>query len=691
MEKSFTKWLLLSFLIFIEYCIFRTFLLREIIPYYAFAYDQNSYLGISYQLYEHIVSEGLVKGFLSFPLSPQTFLFPIQATLFFLLFGASRLSALTLNFIYFALLQVIAFKAIKNMTRRYAFSFIFIGMLLAVGSFYTAGGAIDFRIDFIALCLYGILCAAILNSNIFLNKKWTIISAGVAILLISMRFITACYVLGLYFSIVFYYGIQWLLQKKYNNDYANAKKRIKNLGIFISILLVVMLPLFWIHHKPIAAYYIGGHVKGVEKFMRYQQAGLHDSLSNLLYYPLNLLKKQVTFNLLLVMLITFLTLSLLYFDVRRHATKTKQLKIPSSLVYKDNILFLILSVLIPIIILTMDISKSGIVAEIALVPFLFLIICIFAWMYEKIACYSPSKANKAISFFAIFFLMIGLVLFVEHSTKQRGKHHHDTDSLQNISTFINDIGNYANFLKWSTINVASDQLKDYLNAPIASLYYESHGTLFKVAPLCLGGNNGVVTEAKEHAIQDLKNADVYISNLRDYTPDKIFPFERSIQAFRPLLRQIAEKTMIRLGDYYILNSMYRVYVRPDMRITGLENDWITEQGIWIDIPAIVARKINGTAILEGESDFSWLKQKSLKVIAVAQQDGIDMPLNATIYIDKNHYKIICKLPKWNSTEPLSIHLTFSDYFLRPAKHHRIQKLVMQAPNKKYFEKNFAKF
>lgn len=681
MERAKPSWLLLISLLIVEYCIFRNYVLRDIAPFYPVAYDQTFYLSISYQLYENMITHGIIKGLAQFHLMSQSFFFCIQAAFFFLLFGASRLSALTINFIYFALLQIISFQVIKNLTSRYAFGFVFVGLLITTRFLFAkGGGAVDFRIDFIAFCLYGIFCACILNTHSFLNKKWCVISAIAAFFLIGMRFITICYVLPIFLFLLFYYGFYFFLQKKQLLDYSITKQKLKNIGWFLVILIALTAPLLWMHYQSLVDYYVGGHVKSIEKILRLKEAGIKTTIELWLYYPVNFFKRQLSYFLLGEILFCYLVLLILYL-ILYFKRRPKNL-LPIHFKPQDNILFLILAILVPIIILTLDTSKSSIVSSIAVAPFLYLVVLGFSFVCEKIRIYSSNIANKTIQVFSIFFIASGLYLYIEHTTHRPQSD--ELSSLQNISKLISDVGNYAHFLNWKTISISRDQIKDYLVAPISTFYYESNGVLFNMkSPL---GANGMIQETKENAIKSIKQSSMFISNLENYSPDNIFPFERSIQPYRTLLRQIAEKEMLRLGDYYVKNSMYRVYVKPDMKIVGLENNWITEHGIWLEFPALVAQKIHGVFILEGDSDFSWLKNKELKITAIAQEDGVDKILPAKIIINNNHYKIIGKLPAWKNNNVFSIHLTFSDYFTHVAKHHRIQKLVMQAPTKKYFEK-----
>ncbi|HEX4045685.1 MAG TPA: hypothetical protein VHZ76_08485 [Gammaproteobacteria bacterium] len=684
-QRSYLCWIGFFILIVMEYAIFNNYLLREIIPYYPKSYDQTVYLFESYKLYEHMLEKGrYFKYIAELPLLPQTLLFHAQGAIFFLFFGASRWSALMINFIYFALLQWFSLASIKKITGRYRYGFIFVGLLLTAETVVMAN---DFRIDFIACCLYGILCCAILRSNVFLSRKWTWISLFISAVLIMMRYITVCYVLGIAGSLLVYYGTAWLINKYYaTSNNALNQERLKNLFIFIIGLSLVIVPLLWVNRDLIYNYYIVGHLTGEEKFMRLQ-AALQEARTAyaLLFYP----KIFFTRHFSLTTLAQFATILTLYAAaILFFIKKTESFKNTATTYrYKDMLIFLLIATLVPLFVLSMDTSKSILVISIILVPFLYLLVFSYIFISEKLWSFSTKMAQVLLTGTAVFFLFVGLYNFSAHLNKER-YHAEKTDKDFVATAMINDIGHYVTFLKWQNVSAAADYLGDYINAPVSSFYYEQHGFLFDLHSSHLG-NNAMTRVSKETALNALAEADMFTTNLQDYSPDKIYPFERSIQPFRSLLQQIAANQMIKLGDYYIFNAMLRVYVRPDIRITGIINNWITSQGVWLEVPAVVAQQIK-TIRLTGESDFTWLKNRKLTVQASTEVNGQPIKLNAQLTVSGKSYQITCRLPAWQSDKPLIIYLTFNDYFEVKANavHNKEQpdKLVMRAPDKKIFLK-----
>ena len=58
-------------------------------------------------------------------------------------------------------------------------------VLLLATPYHVTGGAMDFRLDFAALCLYGALMATVIRSEVFASRPWSLVAGGVAVPLVS--------------------------------------------------------------------------------------------------------------------------------------------------------------------------------------------------------------------------------------------------------------------------------------------------------------------------------------------------------------------------------------------------------------------------------------------------------------------------------------------------------------------------
>jgi hypothetical protein len=121
--------------------------------------------------------------------------FVIQGALLSLIGGANHGAFLSLNLIYFIALQVCLFVTVRSRTNNVALAWVAIAILLSASThFFFAGDLYDYRIDYSALCLYGIWCCFLLSSHAFRNRDATIGVAIAGVLLVLERFFTVLYI-----------------------------------------------------------------------------------------------------------------------------------------------------------------------------------------------------------------------------------------------------------------------------------------------------------------------------------------------------------------------------------------------------------------------------------------------------------------------------------------------------------------
>src|SRR5262249_52006195 len=158
-------WLIVLVILLAEWSLFAHFARREYAWVYPFRCDQAFYLTQSYCFSDDVRNQGCFQALENAfnRDTPQGVLFGLQGGLLFPLFGASRMKALAINFLYFALLQITSFGTLRWLTSRLSVAFLGLGMLLLLHvPFMPFGAIVDYRIDFTTFCLYGIvLCLVI--------------------------------------------------------------------------------------------------------------------------------------------------------------------------------------------------------------------------------------------------------------------------------------------------------------------------------------------------------------------------------------------------------------------------------------------------------------------------------------------------------------------------------------------------
>ncbi len=176
-EKSFDRAVLFG-LIVLQVLLFSSFYLREVAWYPPDNFDQASYLIETYQLQERIFTHGLgqIWKYLWSRDHAAGVLFPIEGALAGIIIGGPRLPQLGVLFLGFCGLQIAAFSVARGIWQRRAYGYIALGLILSETTlwFWEGGGLFDFRMDFLAYCLYGIWACAVLRSQLFLHRPWSL-------------------------------------------------------------------------------------------------------------------------------------------------------------------------------------------------------------------------------------------------------------------------------------------------------------------------------------------------------------------------------------------------------------------------------------------------------------------------------------------------------------------------------------
>jgi hypothetical protein len=191
--KSFLDRMVFLILITVESILFCNFFSREIAGYPPQNFDQTSFLTEAYQLEERVSSKGI--GELWHALwrkdNPTGVLLPIEGAVSGLTFGGARLPQLSILFIAFGTLQLVAFETARAVWNRRAYGYMVLGLILTQTTTWSeVGGLFDFRLDFVAYCLYGIWACAVVRSKLFLDRRWAIWCALIGAFLVLHRFLT---------------------------------------------------------------------------------------------------------------------------------------------------------------------------------------------------------------------------------------------------------------------------------------------------------------------------------------------------------------------------------------------------------------------------------------------------------------------------------------------------------------------
>lgn len=668
-------WVLLFFLFVVEYTFFYQYATREVIWAYPNNHDQLTSLIQAYRLYEDILSHGFgaMLRKLVEP-TPQGVLFPIQGAFMCLLFGGTRISCLNLNFVYFVVLQLALFYTIRSLTGSIVLGFIGLGLLLSqdVG-FFWAGGLFDFRIDFVAYCLYGTWVCMVLRSDLFRDKKWTAIAGGVAVITVLTRFITAAYIGAAEALVLIYLLWKYFMQRSNTNAMVQVKARLRGVGIFTVIVSIFVLPVFWMNRESIKAYYVVGHVTSNEKYIRANEAGVYDIFGHLYYYPASIARDHLgpTFIALSILLAAIFLLTTLS---AREKPKPKTDPIST-----DALFFIVACVIAPVSILTLDVAKSPVVGSITAVPMLLAVAFGIFLMGRSFIFNKSTLAYRTCLTSAIISMLVGAFNYAQHLSTH-GVFARRRSDVEQLSALYGWAHRFSKRMNWEHPVLSVDQVSDSLYAPAFQVaIYEKTGEFMDFR----GGLGYEIFGVSEYdAIRALEKSDfVFLTSSAIASP---YPFYQSMNQLRPILRNWCDSHLVLYKTMKFDDFNLFAYVRPSVGIKLLSGGWITKEGALLEGDGKVLDKWP-VITMEGQSNFTWLTKVPTAHAELLSDNQPGKPVPATLATKGSAYRITIDLSSEDLSEAndVRIRLTFDTFFV-PKKiglNEDTRELVLLGPQK----------
>jgi hypothetical protein len=677
--QSVSGWLVVGVLLLIQFSLFYQFAQREVVWAYPTNYDQTVDLMGSYITYEHVLSDGLLSGLSSGLLIPSprgTMLYP-QASILFLLLGPSRMTALTLNFAYFALFQCVLVWSLRWITSRWSIALLGLGLLLTVATpFFWAGGLMDFRIDFIAFCLFGILLCIVIRSRMFMSWRWSLIVGVVASLLILFRLLTIVYVSGVFGGFFVFICIRIWLRRRRTLVYQSLKQQIYGIFLAGGVISAISLPYLWYNRQNIEDYYIVGHVVSSEKEFRAQVVGVFNLVDSLLFYPKSLIFDHAG-AFFIVSSALVITVSLLIFW-KNKIYKHQELE-TFGLDVKSMYFFVVISIVVPYVILTIDVAKSLVVSNIMVAPLIWLVLITVMLLLKAYDAKGGYLNVYGPALMTTFVLCFGLYNQFDRLS-DRGILSKNRADVEQVLQLHDAVFQYSREIGWEEPVLSIDKTTDYFSGDVLNpVIYERHGVLINMQEAL--GVRAVVPVTSAEAIALLEKSDFALIT----TSDKIkssFPFDRSIQAIRPKLLAFCDQYFFPLEYSHFFDRDVVLYVRLKPRIEGQSGDWITSNGITMHhLGKVLQARPN--IELRGKTNFSLLSKIPEIRAQLVQFDRNIKTIPVTIKITGNDYLIALHLdPKdIDGDRAAQIHLSFDTYFVPKdiGVSEDTRRLVIRAP------------
>lgn len=533
--KPFANGLFLAVLLSVEFVLFGGFVAREIAPQPPRHHDQSVYLREAYRIHRQPLDEGVgtalrAAGERS---GPTGLLFPIEGAVLCLVAGPTRVSALTVNFLLFALLEIAVFAALLSTFRRFSFAAFGLGLLLLTRSpFFWAGGLTDFRIDLAACCLYGVFLAAALRSSFFTSRVWSIASGLSAGLCILNRYLTiayfACVALAVLPGVV-------ALSRARSGQSRWSRSRLLSPLLAMGSALLVCGPVLWAKRHAIWQYYFVGHFGG-DGVIRARAVGIQ---TGLFYYPRSILSAHPGPDAVLAII---MVAAGLFFFVR--GVRTALVDDANRTLFREGLVFFSAAFAVPFAILAGDPDKSPVVGSIFVPPLLFLSV----WLLANWSGLIPGQRIRDGSdrFWAISgpaVLAAGFLTFASRLTWAGPT----PDPGRQEAARLHDVANgFARREGWKTGIVSSDRFDDSFDAQTLSVFsFERDGHFLDFE----GGLPAGIHAVDPSTALDVVRRSRFVLLTESETHSGGLPYDRSMRPLTDGLSSLCREGFVPLGRF----------------------------------------------------------------------------------------------------------------------------------------------
>lgn len=663
MTKNRAAWLIFGLLLVAQWLLFKQYVERELAWAYPTSWDQVGYLQATYHIYDSMLKEGPSRGLRAAIAagSPTGILLQVQTAVLFLFTGANRISALGVTFAYFALAQTLFFSTIRRLSGRWTLAFLGLAvMMCAETTHFYAGGLDDFRLDSAACSLYGIIISLVIRSNTFVSMRWSTAVGAACAALVLLRFITAVYLFAALMPFAAWVVLGVWYHWKNPAGRVEALARLRGMLAAAGIVLMIGVPVMWQYRDRISEYY-GHHVSGPEKDLRAKEVGIENQLDHWLFYPKSLYRDHLGSECCLL-LGTVLTIAAIWFLLAKEKSATNE-ELPKFSA-GNALAFVATSVLVPFVLLSLNVAKSPVVANI-LVPGIIWIgmLAIAAAQRATLPTLFTWRPDRR---FATAIAAVALVFACGHEIMAYGKRSNLSKNRKDVlvvNKLYEDIGRLSVDFGMKNPRVSVDRLSDELLPAITSVtYFESHGVFVypvtKVVQL--------IAPPWEEIVKEIDDSDMvmFTESSKEKDNPSVFPFNASMQEHQSRLKELCERDFIKQYEYEMYGRKLSLYMRPMLRLDGDSGGWITDGGITLSgIGSAVNR--NPQIEVRGNSYMGYFKSRPHVAAVFVSAAGKSISVPASLEIDGNDYviKLDSSGLKPAADEPVRFEIKFDQYFI----------------------------
>ena len=648
--------IILSFILLLEFALFRTCVQRDIIGSCPRNIDQAVFMRMTYHMYENIVSGnwGEVLHEISTGLGQGAF--PVFGLIFLFIFGKSRLSLLLVNFTLFVLVQGVGYHYVKKMSNSNTLGYVFLGLFLMIQSpYFEAGGLFDYRMDFSAFCLYTCWMVTFVAAHYINDKKTYYLSAAFCGMTLMFRSNTLAY-LGIAF---FLFECIYLFVLKQENLKEELVKLIK----YACIIVVFGGWYIVAQSKALLQYYLTAHVTSDEPQIRMLEQGIKNTSDYLLFYPKSLVNTHLG-KMLSGVLAILILISLILYLVNK---KKKDLKIDKN--EKTAFVAGMCGFVSPFIVLTIDISKSAVVictvAGVSVIISLFFVIILV----------NKNLLAKFVPYIcAGVFICLGLFNYIDNTTQTLVGYSQKT---QNEMIDINQcMEEYLveNDLKSAKLLV--DRICDAITTDVITVLTYEMDNVYVDMGYAWNTINTYQDYSSEEVDAALSEADLMVLSKSVYTTNSYYPTDASFDRYREYMLEYAYNHLIELGEYNLGGDILIVFGKGQAKVSSTWSDWMSDRGN--SVTFCKQNEKQKEIVIEGNLGGGFNSVEEFQPIVLL--DGLEIP--SIVTVSDGRYTITIDISAL-AVASYKLELTFNNAFI-PSElgiNEDNRRLVVMSPNK----------
>jgi hypothetical protein len=318
-------------------------------------------------------------------------------------------------------------------------------------------------------------------------------------------------------------------------------------------MALIVGPILWARRQAIHDYYVVGHVTGAERDIRAASMGTTELWKAIQFYPNKLLWLHAGLVFLLVFATIIALASVMWWTARRGNRKAlaSNFKFPLGMAY----LFAVACLLAPMAILTMDVAKSPVVANVMVAPLVWL--AVLSLVRFPRGSVVPGFEG-ILALFAVAVLSLGIRNQVKAYDADRfmSRHRQDVEKIESMDDLIAERSRAGHL---QSITIFNNRISDYLNAEVCRLMtYERHGYFVNV-----GDQFSSLLEVPQSEIfKQLGECEfAMISRCDRHAAGYDYPFNHEMEQLEPKVQAICQQTMDKIGVYRIFDYEVIVFAR----------------------------------------------------------------------------------------------------------------------------------